>query len=164
MQQNQYLVSKILTASQPQLQLMLVEGAVRFIRQALELSSDPSHPQEESERLLDKTIDVVEALVRGVSGNDLEISKQLEEQYVFMFRELVACRYNRDAEKLRTVLKLLEYERETWQQASALCQQEEASSDLPTADNVNDSFNPPLSAPHYLNKSGSTSGSLSLEA
>ncbi len=151
MQQNQYLESKVLTASQPQLQLMLVEGALRFGRQALGAWQDPSQPPEKAERLLDKTIDVVEALTGGVSGSKSEISERLEEQYAYMFRELVACRFNRDTDKLDAVLKLLEYERETWKQACDLCQQ----GDAPSGRSV--------PVPHVANHSQVMSDRLSLE-
>lgn len=160
----QYLVSKIQTASQPQLHLLLLNGAVRFVRQALEATQDPSKPPEEAERLLDKAIDIVEAMVRSVSGRKIEISKQLEEQYAYMFRELVACRFNRDAEKLSVILKMLEYERETWQHACKLCQQGDASSDRSASIRVNAPAERPVSAPLYLNTSDAMSDGISLEA
>jgi flagellar protein FliS len=115
---NPYLQSKVHTASQPQLQLMLLEGAVRFGRQAQQAWVEPT-PAAES--LLKRTIDVVESLVHGVSGGRTEISQRLEEQYAFLFRELVACQVNRDAGKLESTLNLLEFERDTWKQACRFC-------------------------------------------
>ena len=112
-----YLEAKILTASQPQLQLMLLEGAVRFGRQAQQAWEEPSP---EANVFLDRTFDLVEALVCGASQGKEEISKQIEEQYAFLFRELAACQIDHDVEKLESVLELLEYERETWKQACAL--------------------------------------------
>jgi flagellar protein FliS len=117
--ENSYLRSKVCTASQPQLQLMLLEGAVRFGRQARQ-ACEESVP--EAERLLDRTLDVVETLVHGVTGGKTEISERLEGQYAFLFRELAACRIHQDVEKLDGVLSLLEYERETWKQACDRCE------------------------------------------
>jgi len=118
---NSYLESKILTASQPQLQLMLLEGEIRFGRQARQAWTE-SAP--EGERLIDKALDVLETLVHGVSGGKTEISDRLEEQYAFLFRELVACRLHRDVERLERVLGLLEYERGTWKRACSRCDAE----------------------------------------
>jgi flagellar secretion chaperone FliS len=122
-QQHQYLEAKVLTATQPQLHLMLLEGAIRFGRQARRLWDEPTAAVE-VEHLLDRTIDLAEAMVEGVQGRDREISERLEELYAYMFRELVAIRFNRDVEKFDHILQLLRYERETWQQACELCDRE----------------------------------------
>ncbi len=122
-QQHNYLESKVLTATQPQLHLMLLEGAIRFGRQAHQAWNDPAAGLQ-ADHLIDRMIDLAETLVQGVQSQEGEISERLEELYAYLFRELVAIRFNRDAEKLDRILHLLQYERETWQQACALCVQE----------------------------------------
>ena len=131
-QPNQYLESKVLTASQPQLHRMMLEGALRFGRQARQLWGDREQAAE-VERLLGRTIDLVEELSRSVTEGDSDVSEQLEELYAFIYRELVSCRYNlssdpKDAGQLDEVLKLLDYQRETWKQACNLCESDETDS------------------------------------
>lgn len=116
---SQYLEGKVLTASQSRLHLMLLEGALRFGQQARN-QWDDQDKRAEVEALLTRTIDIVEELCMGAAAGKLDISKQLEEQYAFLFRELMAARINHDLEKLDASLRLLEFERETWKLACDL--------------------------------------------
>lgn len=128
----------------------------------------------EIDRLLNKTIDLVEALVSGVVGQKTEISEQLEELYAFLFRELVACRYNLASEidekqRLDGVLELLEYQRKTWKQACALCESGDSASanvaSAPTRAAAPGAVRAPLSASKPLTMLGNaTSEGFSLEA
>ncbi len=117
----QYLDAKVLTASQPRLHLILLDGAIRFMRQAKERWDNENFS--ETDRLLGRAADVIGEMTHGVADGSEEVSKQLEEQYAFIYRELAACRINQSAEKLEVCLKLLEYERETW---SLACEKHEA--------------------------------------
>ncbi|MCA9231682.1 MAG: flagellar protein FliS [Planctomycetales bacterium] len=117
-----YLESKVLTASQPQLQVMLLDGALRFGRQAEKRWSDGAAFLE-VDALLARMGDIVDELTHGVAQAETEFSLQLEEQYAFIYREIAACRINEDAEKLSTCLRLLDYHRETWKLA---CERVEA--------------------------------------
>ncbi len=116
-QKSSYLDSKVKTASQPQLHLMLLEGAIRFGQQAKKIG-DTDPDSAEVERLLNRMLDIVEELALSTAGDKGEISKQFEEQYAFIYRELAACRVNRQLEKLDDCLRLLHFERETWKLAS----------------------------------------------
>ena len=120
---SKYLESKVLTASQPQLHLMMLEGAVRFGQKAAELwgKDDQALAVEE---LLGRLMDIVEELTLCTSGQKNEISQQLEEQYAFVYRELALCRVNQDLPQLKRCLELLDYQRETWRK---VCEQLEAS-------------------------------------
>ena len=112
---SQYTESKVLTASQPQLHLMLLEGAVRFGTKAEQLWGDESQATV-VEELLNRMADILEELTHSTCGQGNDISSQLEEQYAFAFRELAMCRVNHDLQKLNDCLKLLQYQRETWKQ------------------------------------------------
>ena len=125
---SQYLDSKVLTASQPRLHLMMLEGAVRFGRQAASLWSDDASFSE-ADLFLAKVADIVDELVHGMASRANEISGQLEEQYAFIYRELAAGRINRDKSKLDTCLQLLDYHRETWKLA---CEKIEAGDGAPS--------------------------------
>ena len=115
---SKYMESKILTASQPQLHLMLLEGGVRFGQKAVELWDSQEHAVV-VDSLIDRLLDITEELSRSTTGRDSEISLRLEEEYAFIFRELAACRMNRDLSQLRKCLELLNYQRETWRMACA---------------------------------------------
>ena len=147
---SQYLESKILTASQPRLHLMLLEGAIRFGRLAKQSWTDDV-PSIESSQMLNRTMDIVEELSLSASAGKDDISKQLIEQYAFLYRELGATRINNDQQKLDECLELLEYHRQTWKLAC-----EQLTSDPATPAKT------PVVAP--LHSAPSTTGSFSLEA
>jgi flagellar secretion chaperone FliS len=111
----QYIESRILTASQPRLHLMLLEGALRQCAIAKQAAGQEFWG--EFDAALGKTMDIVEELVRSVSGKPTDISASLEEQYAFLFRELAAARVEMDSARLASCVKLLEFQRETWKQA-----------------------------------------------
>ena len=145
----QYLESKILTASQPGLHLMLSEGAIRFGQQAKQKRNDEASV--ESGQLLNRMMDVVEELTRASASDGGEISKQLVEQYAFLYRELGASRIHDDLQKLDECLQLLEFHRQTWKLAC-----DKVAADTPA------SSKPSVLPPPHL--SPSTTDSFSLEA
>jgi flagellar secretion chaperone FliS len=112
---SQYLESKVFTASQPRLHLMLLEAGLRQCRVAHEAGAKQFWG--EFDASMEKAMDIIEELVRSVTGQKTEISKQLEEQYAFLFRELTTSRFSMDLEKLSECAKLLDFERETWKLA-----------------------------------------------
>jgi flagellar secretion chaperone FliS len=113
---NRYLDTRVTTASQPELQLMLLDGAIRFGRRAQELWNSESNVGE-CERLLGRAMAIVEELVRGVTGRGLEAASRLEEEYAFIYRQLALGRVARDAAALQSALSVLEFHRETWRLA-----------------------------------------------
>jgi flagellar secretion chaperone FliS len=145
----QYLESKILTASQPRLHLMLLELAGRQCRVALDAGTRDFWG--EFDGALEKTMDIVEELVRSVTNQPHKISSELEEQYAFIFRELAVSRVNVDLEKLDSCLKLLEFERQTWKLACEKLETETTSRPIPVA-------------PHFRSSATLASESFSFEA
>lgn len=113
----QYLESKVLTASQPQLHVMLLDGALRYGKQAQDILATGSEFLAVSEPL-SRMFDIVEELLQGLASGEGEISTQLAEQYAFIYRELAACNINQEAERLDSCMKLLAFQRETWKLAS----------------------------------------------
>jgi flagellar protein FliS len=113
----QYLESKVLTASQPKLHVMLLDGALRFGKQAQEMwAADGEFSA--AEQPLTRMFDIVEELLQGLASGVGDVSQQLEEQYAFIYRQLAASRINQDAGQLESCLKLLAYQRDTWKLAS----------------------------------------------
>ena len=95
---------------------MLFDGALRFGAKARKAWAE-TMDHVETERYLGRTLDILEAIVMGVSGSKQEIANQLEEQYAFLFREMAASRINNDLKRFDKAMTLLAYERETWKMA-----------------------------------------------
>jgi flagellar secretion chaperone FliS len=112
---NQYLESKVSTAPSHRLHLMLIEGAIRFGRQA-EDALRCGDALSAAEPLM-RVVDIVGEMLAGVRGQKTELNEKIAGLYLYLFRRIVEAKVNNDVEKLSEALKLLEYERETWQLA-----------------------------------------------
>jgi flagellar protein FliS len=111
--QNNYLESRVLTAPSHSLHLMLVEGAIRFGRQA-----DTAYRRgdvEEADVPLMRMLDVVGEMLAGVREMKTEINPQIVNLYLYLFRIVGEAKIYDDVIKLDEALTLLEFERETWQ-------------------------------------------------
>ena len=113
MQQDNYLESKVLTATPQRLHLMLVEGAIRFCRRAEE-SLRRGDKMAASAPLL-RAIDIVGEMLAGVRGNRTELNKPLADVYWYLFRRVSQAKIKSDLAALTEALQLLEFERQTWQ-------------------------------------------------
>jgi flagellar secretion chaperone FliS len=109
----QYLEAKIRTAPSYRLHLMLVEGALRFGRQAegalrrgdLAAADGP----------LMRVIDIVCEILAAVRERKTDLNTQIAKFYLYLFRLVSEAKVNDDVDKLAEALRLLEFERETWQ-------------------------------------------------
>jgi flagellar protein FliS len=126
---SRYLDARIATASQPELQLMLLEGALRFGRQAEQLWNNADQ-RSECDALMTRTIDILEELIRGVTLGGTDLSKRLEEEYAFAYRQLAFAQLNHDAAPLAAAMKVLDFHRDTWKQA---CEKLRAEAAAPAA-------------------------------
>lgn len=149
-----YLESKIMTASAPQLHLMLIEGAIRFCTKAQQ-ELEKNNEGFANEAMV-RAIDVVGELLAGVRGGESDINQKLSELYLFLFHTLTSAYVNTDSVKLADVVRILEFERETWQLACQRVQEEEQSAKPAKS---------PIVAPHVTTANlKSTETGLSLEA
>jgi flagellar secretion chaperone FliS len=114
-QYSHYLESKVLTAPPHRLHLMLIDGALRFGRQAADALARGDHAAA-AEPLM-RVVDIVGELLAGVRGGQTPISDRLTKLYWFLFRRVSEAKIRSDAGKLAEALQLLEYERDTWQLA-----------------------------------------------
>lgn len=147
-QHAQYLESKVLTATPQRLHLMLLEGAIRYGRQAADaLARGDAIAAGAS---LMRVIDIVGELLAGVRSNESELNVRLAKFYWFLFQRLTDAKINSNAGKLTEALNLLEFERQTWQ---LVCDKS-----APPA--------PAAAGPHYhkLQSRAAAEGGLSLEA
>lgn len=147
-----YLESKVRTASPAQLHLMLIEGAIRFCTKAQQ-QLDSNNEGLASEAMV-RGIDIVAELLAGVRGGESDINQKLSDLYLFLFHTLTSAYVNSDAVKLVDVLRILEFERETWQLACQRAHGEESPANPAAA--------PVVVAPHV--SPATTAGGFSLEA
>jgi flagellar secretion chaperone FliS len=116
-QHSQYLESKVLTAPPHRLHLMLIEGAIRFGRQAEALLRQGETAAAATP--LWRVVDIVGEMLAAVRERKSDINKKLTELYWYLFRRVSEAKLNSDSAKLAEVLTLLEFERQTWQ---AVCE------------------------------------------
>ena len=112
---SEYLEAKVNTASPAQLHLMLIDGALRFGRQAekglLRGDEEAAHPP------LLRAMDIVGEMLAGVRGGESEVNEKLTKLYEFVYARLTSVYVNTDHKRMAEALRILEYERETWRQA-----------------------------------------------
>ncbi|MFO0791472.1 MAG: flagellar export chaperone FliS [Pirellulales bacterium] len=113
MQNSTYLESKVLTAPPQRLQLMLIEGAIRFGRQAEE-ALRRGEPTTAAAPLL-RVIDIVGELLAAAREKESDLNQRVADFYLFLFRRVSEAKINSDPAPLAEALQLLDYERETWQ-------------------------------------------------
>ncbi len=110
---NEYLRTKVLTASPEQLQLMLYEGAIRFARQGREALA-AGQLEASCERLM-RAEKIVLELNAGLRFEvDAQLCRRLSSLYLFIYRRLVQANMGRDAAAADEAIDLLEHQRQTW--------------------------------------------------
>ena len=113
MYDNEYLESKVLTASGPQLHLMVVEGAIRFARQGKE--SLEKQDYELSHERLTRSREFVTELISGLNPEMApEMITTLKELFAYIYRNLALADIKLEVEPIETALTLLNSHRETW--------------------------------------------------
>lgn len=113
-QANPYLKTKVLTASPEELRLMLYEGAIKFCHQAgtaLENSE-----REAAYHSLMKAQKIVLELSTSLNHDvDPDLCSKLSALYTYIYRRLVDANIQQDQNAVQEAVKLLEYEKNTWQ-------------------------------------------------
>ncbi len=110
-----YLETEVRTATPQKLRLMLIEGALRFARQAVEYWDDPEHPDRRYDALA-RCHDIVSELYAAIRTDDLPVAGQVKSIYQFLFGQLALVTMRHDPKILQDVIEVLEMERETWRQ------------------------------------------------
>lgn len=108
-----YLESKVLTAPPYRLQLMLVEGAIRFGRLAEQELRQGN--QIAAATPLMRVLDIMGELLAGVREKKSELNTKVADLYWYLFRQISQAKIDGDAAILSAALELLDYERQTWQ-------------------------------------------------
>lgn len=116
-QANQYLATKVMTASREQLRLMLLDGAVRFATQGRDGLAAKNF--EQAFNGFTRTRAIIVELITTMKpdptpGADNTLVEQLRALYTYMISRLVTASHEKDTAPADEVIGLLTYERETW--------------------------------------------------
>ncbi len=112
-QSSEYLKSAVLTATPEQLQLMLYDGAIRFLLKGQDAIK--AGDREASFHALDRAQSIVLELNNGIRREaNPELADQFMALHLFIYRRLVAANLDRDQTALEEALRILRYQRETW--------------------------------------------------
>ena len=110
---NAYLRTKVMSASPEELRLMLLDGALKFARQGREGLANSDY--EASYTGFSQCRAIIVELISSMRPETApELCERVRGVYTFMYNELVSGSFEKDVEKIDTVIELLEYERETW--------------------------------------------------
>ncbi len=115
---NSYLESQVLTATPQKQRLMLIDGAMRFARQAMKLWED--NQEEQATEALESSRKIVSELLSSIDVQQDDLTQKVAAIYVFIFQKLAEAQWARSTKALQEVLDILAVERETWQ---LLCEQ-----------------------------------------
>lgn len=154
----EYLEAKIRTANSAQLHLMLLDGAIRFAREAEKgvLRSDEIAYQTP----LLKAMDIVEELLAGVRHSTDELNEKLAQLYTFVYMRLTSVYVGGDRRLIGEALQILDVQRETWRLAVAQLAEQAKAEEAAPARPKTTAPKPHLGADH----AASPTGGLSIEA
>ena len=108
-----YLRTKVLTATPEQLQLMLFDGAIRYGQQARQALLDKNW--EQSYALISRVQKIVTELNSSLKHNVFpELCGKLASLYNYAYRKLIEANLEHKVESLDEALRVLGYQRETW--------------------------------------------------
>ncbi len=110
-----YLATEVMTAPPQKLQLLLIEGAIRFCN--LTLARWEQGDQEAAGEALTRAQGIITELIAGVRPeHNRELARKATSVYLYLFRTLVDAHLKHDAGMVRDALRVLDIERGTWQE------------------------------------------------
>ncbi|WP_136807851.1 flagellar export chaperone FliS [Desulfosediminicola flagellatus] len=125
---NQYQHNQVATASPEQIMLMLYDGAIRFIRRAI--NANKENDMVEKLQGISKCLAIItefsNTLDHEIGG---KIAEDLDALYHFMMRELNSARKDTTGVHLENVEKILVDLRDTWGQAVDINKRDQASAE-----------------------------------
>lgn len=107
----QYANNKVMSASGPELTLMLYEGAIKFCNRAE--SAIEKKEIEEAHNNIRKVQNII-AYLRETLNMKYATAKDFENIYTYLDRRLIEANITKDAEILKEINKHLHSVRETW--------------------------------------------------
>ena len=108
-----YLRTRVFTATPEQLQMMLYDGAIRFAEQARPALEKKDW--EASYNMISRAQRIITELTCTLKRDLLpELCDRLAALYNYVYRKLVEANVEHKVESLDEALKILRYQRETW--------------------------------------------------
>jgi flagellar protein FliS len=108
-----YLRTRVMTATPEQLQMMLYDGAIRFAEQAK--AALVAEDYEKSYQSIARVQKILTEMSCGLKHDVLpELCEKLASLYSYVYRKLIDANVQHDAEALEEAITLLRYQRETW--------------------------------------------------
>jgi flagellar protein FliS len=125
----QYRATRVETAGQVDLVVMLYQGAVRFIRLGIEAIDQGDHKATHTHllRAQDILVELLGSLNRDAGG---QIAVQLASVYDYCYRRLVLANVRKDTAPAREVLAIIRDLGGAWQQIAAQQRQAQAAGKL----------------------------------
>ena len=113
MAHDEYLATQIMTAPPAQLHLLVIDGAIRFAKQAV-LALEASDYEQANNRFV-RCRNCVSELITGLDDNQLpEVVTQLKAMFTFVYDRIVRADLNHDAQLVDDALEVLNAHRDTW--------------------------------------------------
>lgn len=109
-----YLETEVLTATPQKLQLMMINGAIRFAYQAQQLRDQ--HEREAAWEKLLRCREIIALILCNLKPEGGQVIKEVAGIYTFLFQELTDLHAQDEYHRLDGVLKVLEEERQTWEE------------------------------------------------
>lgn len=113
--QESYLATEVMTATPQKLQLILIEAAIRSAQRARQ-----KWQAQEDDEACEALIHAQQILGEMLASLNREVDTRLVEKvaavYLFVFRSLMEANYERSEQKLDDAVRVLQVERDTWQQ------------------------------------------------
>lgn len=108
-----YLRTRVFTATPEQLQMMLFDGVVRFTEQAR--AALEKKDWETSYNMISRAQKIITELTCTLRHDvDPELCKKLAALYNYAYRKLVEASVDHKLESIDEALKILRYQRDTW--------------------------------------------------
>jgi len=119
-----YLKNRVLSASPPELRLMLLDGAIKFANQGRGGLANKDF--EASFNGFSQCREIIIELMTSIRPDcDADLADRVRSLYSFMYKHLVEAVHEKNLTKVDEVLHLLAYERETWVLAMAKVNEEQ---------------------------------------
>jgi flagellar protein FliS len=110
---NAYLRTMVMSASPQQLRLMLIDGALKFVRQGREALVVKNFEASFTGFSQGREI-IIELMTSLRPDCDPLLAERVRGLYSFLYKHLVEGVHEKDFAKIDEVIRLLDYERETW--------------------------------------------------
>lgn len=108
-----YLRTRVMTATPEQLQMMLYDGAIRFSEQAK--AALDAEDFEKSYHAISRVQKILTEMSCGLKHDVLpELCEKLSALYSYVYRKLIDANVKHDVAAIEEAIGLLKYQRETW--------------------------------------------------